>query len=134
MTASWQLGYGKQDCRVFQRLQTVTGVGDLQQITGPTLPGLALRCQTDPPTQHVHRGLPGVAVFPQFGAFEHADHRLAQHPFMTADDGVGGGSPAVGGSQFELLTGQSVERDPLHGSQYACSLTECPTVAGEHSR
>jgi hypothetical protein len=52
-------------------------------------------------------------VLAQLGACDHADHGLAQHPFMTADDGVGGRPPAVGGSQFELLSGQSVERDPL---------------------
>ena len=89
------------------------GVGHLQQVTGPGLPGLAFGCQADPTAQHVHRGLSGVVVLAQLGACDHADHGLAQHPFMTADDGVGGRPPAVGGSQFELLSGQSVERDPL---------------------
>ena len=37
---------------------------------------------------------------------------------MTADYRVGGNSPAVCGSQFELLGGQRVERKSLHGNQY----------------
>lgn len=60
---------------------------------------------------------PGVVVFVQLGASDHGDECLAQHPFMTADDGVGGTPATVGSSQFELLSGQRVQRDPLHDSQ-----------------
>ena len=53
-------------------------------------------CQADPTAQDVHRGLSGVVVLAQLAAFDHADDGLAQHPFMTADDGVGGRPPPVG--------------------------------------
>lgn len=65
------------------------------------------------------RCLPWVLMLPEFRSGGHADHRLPQNPFMAAHYGVGGRATTVSGSKFELLRGQSVQRNPLHGVEYA---------------
>lgn len=67
------------------------------------------------------RGFPGVVVLAQFATRDHADDGLTQYSLMASDDGIGGRSSAVCGSQFELLGGQCIKRDPLHDFHYVRS-------------
>jgi hypothetical protein len=54
-------------------------------------------------------GLTGVRVLRKSGVLDHGDDRLAQHPFVAADDGLRGTASCRIGCPFQHLTGQGVQ-------------------------
>ncbi|MGI8417040.1 MAG: hypothetical protein ACR2P2_12720, partial [Nakamurella sp.] len=59
-------------------------------------------------------GLARIVVLGQRCPFNHADNGLPEDIFPTAEDRVCGMSAAGVRCEFELLTGQRFQRDPLH--------------------
>lgn len=85
-----------------------------KQVTGPPLPGLLAGRQPDSSAQDVHGRLARVLVLGQDGAFEHGNDRLAQYPFMAADNGIRSVTSARGGGPFQQLMTQGFQGELLH--------------------
>ena len=59
---------------------------------------------------------PGLSCSAEARTSDHADHGLAEHFLVTAEDGIRGVSTSGGGSQLHLLARESLEGDLLHGN------------------
>ncbi|SHV41951.1 Uncharacterised protein [Mycobacteroides abscessus subsp. abscessus] len=92
----------------------MSGIGNLDQITRTTVPMFGACHQTHRTLDDVDGGLARALVLTQFGAFTQGNHRLAQYPFMPADNRVRGVMAVVG--TLEQLTYHRVDRAFLHHS------------------
>jgi hypothetical protein len=74
---SAQLGNGQQDRGVLQRLETVPGVRDDEQVSGACLPRLPTDDHADSAVEHLDGGRARVLMLSEAGTLAQADDGLA---------------------------------------------------------
>ena len=113
MVRSRQLGDRQRQPRA-SSASTVARVGTTSRSPGRPSQDCSPADNRTRPAQDVHGRLARVLVLGQDGAFEHGNDRLAQYPFMAADNGIRSVTSVRGGGPFQQLVAQGFEGELLH--------------------
>jgi hypothetical protein len=99
-----ELGHGQQEGTVIEGFETVSGVGNGDEVSGCALPGGGPGDEAEASVKDVHGGLTGVLVFGQPLSGEQDDQGLAQNVLVASVDRVRAASGGCRAGEGEVLT------------------------------
>src|SRR5262245_26060380 len=94
------------------------GVGEDQHVTGAAVPRCLPCPEPDPAAQNLNGGFPRVLMLIEGRTRGQGNDRLPQRMLMSAEHRLGAAPARCGPSPLSLLTGDGIQGELLHTSQF----------------